>query len=79
LPEVQILSALNLSNTTSKLRTGAMFVIVHLHMIFHAQYVDKFVFCLCTKFRMPSSNGLLITAIKPKDNQHFPMAITLLF
>jgi hypothetical protein len=36
-----------------------------------------FVFCLCTKFRMPSSNGLLITAIKPKDNQHFPMAIML--
>jgi hypothetical protein len=64
---VHIPSTLNLSGITWKFRTIAMFVIVDSYnALLHTEFLNMFMNRLRTKFHMPSSNGSLAVAIKPK-------------
>jgi hypothetical protein len=44
----------------------------------YKESVGIYMFYLCTKFHRPSSNGSLVTAIKPKDKYRFQTAAILL-
>jgi hypothetical protein len=70
---------LNLSDITSKIRIITIFAIFYSYIIFHTRFVDMVVICLHTKFHMPSSNGSLVIATKPKTKYTFHAEVTLFY
>jgi hypothetical protein len=56
---------LNSSHIISKLSSTAMFIITDIQTI-HTEFLLMFMICMHIKFHKPSSNGLLVIAIKLK-------------
>jgi hypothetical protein len=54
----------------SKFHNAVMILNIGLQFIFHIQCVIIFMTQSDTTFRLPSYNGLLITAIKPKTKEN---------
>jgi hypothetical protein len=74
-------SVLNLSHTTSKIWTVAMFITVdsQAYTIFHTQLINMIIFYRNTEFRTPSSNDSLEVAVIPIIKRQLRTAVMWLF
>jgi hypothetical protein len=68
---IKFLSALDLSNLTSTICIIIVIVSSDLKSIFLKQYLKMFIICLNAKLNVPSSNGLCVSATKPKAKETF--------
>jgi hypothetical protein len=53
-----------------RVRNTAMFGTFHVQTILHTSFVGMFMFCLYTKFLLPSFNSSLIISASPIASEH---------